>query len=201
MNLVKTGFGFLAFILFIGCANNEMSPASAINDSAAKEDSIFVQQAFEYRSQVLKKFKDTFSFDTNRDYYHLLYYDAWGNGISMRFEKENSAFILRTITLKPSDSLLRHAFYETKITEGEWVFLEDMIDDFNLWESPEAKVRTVPDGHTYFLEVNRKTNEGLLHEFRVRRCPRYDRIEALCNYIHSYQEELVFKYKQLDGVN
>lgn len=165
-------------------------------DSLLRKDSLLMSQAKAFRKRLLVEFNDT-TFSTDKNYYHYLYYSSFDYGVSVRFEKEDTLFFLKIKTLHPQDSSIRLSYYETQISKYEWEFLEYMVDDYDFWYAPELKTRQVLDGHTDFLEANRVEKEMNQHKFIARRGVQYDKIEALCANIYSYQEELVFKYKQM----
>jgi hypothetical protein len=164
-------------------------------DSLLMDDSLLLINAKSLRKKLLVEFNDT-TFSAHKNYYHFLYYSAFGHGVSVRFEKEDTHFFLKVKTLHPPDSSIRHSYYETEITKHEWEFLEYMVDDYGFWYAPDCKSNLVLDGHYSFLQANRIEREVNHRKLIARRGVQYDKMEALCKNIYLYQEDLVLRYRQ-----
>ena len=95
-----------------------------------------------------------------------------------------------------------HLQFYSSMGYGKSVKFEN--NEFNFWTEKEFKVNTdVLDGYAYFLEGNRPEAEKCnkkTYKLVALGSPRYDKIGALCDYILEYEDQLKFKYEQMNKI-
>ena len=163
-------------------------------------DSVVAKQASVSRDTLLKRFEETPIKGLNYKAYHLLFHSSFGHGESIKFEINTYGCFLTVKCLGKGDPSSECLNYKTKIREAEWDQLEAMMYEFDFWTAEPFRVnKDVLDGYTLFLEGNRPEAAGCdkkTYQFVGRGSPRFDKMEALCNYIMEYKEQLVFSYSQ-----
>lgn len=147
------------------------------------------------RKEIAAKFLDTLPSANESDFYHLTYYSAFDEGTVVKFSKKGEHYFLSVKNLNPSESANRLTQYVLEIDKYDWERLEGMMNEFEFWTAEPFKInKGVLDGHYYFLEGSREVNKEQLRYFIARKSAKYDKIEALCDYIIQYQKELLIEH-------
>jgi hypothetical protein len=198
IQLFKSVFFTLAILFLCGCREDKQSnQCKTEENNVAIQDTTLAIDALKYRSELINKFNDTIQNHVDSDFYYLIQYSSFDYGTSVKFERKGGKYFLLVKTLNPKDSATRLTQYLTEIDSVEWDRLEYMVDEFDFWKAKKFKNNKALDGYVCFLEGNRLTKSGKLHQVIGRGSPRYDKMGALCNYIIDYEESLVFQYKQV----
>ncbi|MFM9948857.1 MAG: hypothetical protein ACKV1O_13040 [Saprospiraceae bacterium] len=201
--LVKSIFWSIAFglICLFGCRAKQECPGFNRPEHSDKQvDSVLAKQAAVFRDTLLNRFGETPIKGLNYKAYHLLFYSSHGYGESIKFEINDYGCFLTVKCIKKGDYSPECQNYKTKITEEEWNELNAMIYEFDFWTAePFRKNEDVLDGYILFLEGNKPEAaicDQRTYQFVGRSSPRFDKMEALCEYIREYKEHLVFMYSQ-----
>ncbi|MBK6997596.1 MAG: hypothetical protein IPH31_22900 [Lewinellaceae bacterium] len=132
--------------------------------------------------------------------YHLLFYDAFRNGESIKVEINDYGCFLTVKCVGRGYSNSECLNYKTKITEEDWNILNAMIYEFDFWTAEPFRANMdVLDGYAFLLEGNKPEAavcDQRIYQFVGRSSPRFDKMEALCQCIIEYKEHLVFRYSQ-----
>lgn len=198
---------FISTILF-RCQGNiqENKDCSRFANEVYKEvsDTSLAKGAFDYQKILLERFAETSVKGLNYEAYHLQFYSSHGYGKSVKFENKNSVYSIAVKCRTKDDWLPDCKEYEIGIDKEEWNELECMIYEFNFWTEEDFKTnKDVLDGYVYILEGNRpeaKKCNRKTYKLVARGSPRYDKIGALCSYILEYEDQLKFKYEQLNKI-
>lgn len=175
--------------------NTKISLNTTLQDTILNEKEIKI--VLKQRDEILKDFNEKLSPQKDSNYYHLIYYNAFNEGKTVKFEKKNGSFYMTVKNLIP-DSTVKMSVYSTKISEYEWIQVVYMVENFDFWTEEQFMFNKVLDGHTFYLEVNKISKNGNMNRIVGRGSPRYDKIGALCKYILDHQESLIFQYKQIN---
>ncbi len=201
--LVKSIFCSIAFglICLFGCKAKQECPGFNPPEYSDKQvDTVLAKQAPVLRDTLLKRFEETPIKGLNYKAYHLLFYDAFRYGESIKFEINDYGCFLTVKCIKKGDYLPECLNYKTKIREEDWNQLEEMMYEFDFWTAdPFRKNEGVLDGYAFLLEGNKPEAAVCgkkTYQFVGRSSPRFDKMEALCNCIMEYKEHLVFRYSQ-----
>ena len=209
--LKKSNFIFLVFIFIViaGCQNLSKS-----NDECSKFkneiytehiiDSKMKTEALTTHKSLLRKFNEDSVEELNHESYQMQFYSSHGNGKLIRFEKKNSGGILSVKCNGKVDWQSECKEYQIDIELDEWHVIENMIYEFNFWTSEEFREnKNVLDGYVYFLEGKRPKAEKCnkkIFKLVGRSSPRYDKIAALCENILEYEDQLKFRYEQMNKI-
>jgi hypothetical protein len=198
---------FISTFLF-RCQGNvqENRDCSRFENEVYKEvsDTSLAKRVFNYQKTLLERFAETSVKGLNYEAYHLLFYSSRGYGKSVKFEKKNNFYSISVKCRTKDDGLPDCKEFEIEIDKEEWTELEGMIYEFNFWTVEDFKPnREVLDGYVYILEGNRpealKCNRKT-YKLVARSSPRHDKIGALCDYILEYEDQLKFKYEQMNKI-
>lgn len=167
-------------------------------------DTSLVKGVFDYQKNLLERFGEKSVKGLNYEAYHLQFYSSHGYGKSMKFENKNSTYSITVKCRTKEDWLPDCKEYEIEINREEWDEIERMIYEFNFWTEEDFKTnKDVLDGYAYILEGNRpeaKKCNRKTYKLVARGSPRYDKIGALCSYILEYEDQLKFKYEQMNKI-
>ena len=209
--LIRLEYYSLIFILIflLSCQENvqENIDCSKFADEIYEKevsDTSLVRKVFDYQKFLLEKFGETSVKGLNYEAYHLQLHSSHGHGKSVKFEKKNNGCSI-TVKCKTKGEWLQDCKeYAIGIEREEWDELEKMIYEFNFWTEEDFKTNeNVLDGFTYLLEGNRpeaKKCNKKTYKLIARGSPMYDKIGALCEYIFEYEDQLKFRYEQLNKI-
>ena len=167
-------------------------------------DTSLTREALNYQKKLLERFGETSVNGLNYEAYYLQFYSTHGYGKSVKFEKKNGGCLI-TVKCKTKEEWLPDCKeYQIGIDIEEWTELERMIYEFNFWTEEHVKTdKDVLDGYVFLLEGNRPEAEKCdkkTYKLVARGSPRYDKIGALCDYILAYEDQLKFKYEQMNKI-
>lgn len=208
---LKYYYLFFLLLFLITCQENVQKDENC--SKFAKEiykdevfDSSLFKSAVDYQNILLKRFDENSVKGLNFEAYHLQFYSSHGYGKSVKFENEYGIYSIavkcRTTEYWLPDSDCKE--YQIEIDSAEWNELEKMVYEFDFWTVKNFKTnKDVLDGYVYLLEGNRPQAEKCnkkTYKLVARSSPRFDKMGALCDYILEYEEQLKFKYEQLNKI-
>lgn len=205
-----TYFGLILFPIFLISCQNKSQGKKGCAKYASEEyleettDTSMINEAVEYHSFLLERFGESSVKELNHEAYHLQFYSSNGYGQSVKFEKKVEGCSISVKCISKKDWFEECKEYQIGIDEHEWNELEKMIYEFNFWTAEDFRAnKDVLDGYAFFLEGNRPEAENCnkkSYKLVGRGSPRYDRMEALCENILSYEDQLRFRYEQLHKI-
>lgn len=207
----KLYYVFLVFILIVllSCQRDSKEKNECLKyideKYTEKIDSTMQVEAHKFHEYLLKKFGENSIKEMNYEAYHLQFYSSHGYGESVKFENKNGSYSLSVKCEGKKEWSPECKSYQISINADEWGELEKMIYEFNFWTAEDFRVnKDILDGYAFFLEGNRPEAEKCnkkTYKLVGRGSPRYDKMEALCYNILEYEEQLKFKYEQMNKIN
>lgn len=203
-------FGLILIsILIISCQSKfqeKESCSTYANENYPKltPDTSLIKEAFEYQEILLERFGESSVKGLNHEAYHLQFYSSHGYGKSVKFEKKVRGCTISVKCKSKKEWYEDCKEYQIEIDEDEWDELEKMIYEFNFWTAEDFRANQgVLDGYALFLAGNRPQAEKCnkkTYKLVGRGSPRYDKMEALCDNILEYEEQIKFRYEQLNKI-
>ncbi len=199
-------FGLMLMsILTIGCQSKSQEKEGCskyVNEIYVEQttDTSLKKQACEYQKFLLERFGESSVKGLNHEAYHLQFFSSHGYGKSVKFERKAGACTISVKCISKKEWLEDCKEYQIRIDEDEWNELEKMIYEFNFWTAEDFRVnKDVLDGYAFLLEGNRpaaKKCNKKSYKLVGRGSPRYDKMEALCDNILAYEDQIKFRYEQ-----
>lgn len=205
-----TYFGLILFSIFvISCQSKSEEKVECLKYSNEEYlevtvDTSMIREAFEYQEILLERFRENSVKELNYEAYHLQFYSSHGYGQSVKFERKVEGCLISVKCKSKKEWFEECKEYQVKIDEEEWEEFEKMIYEFNFWTAEDFRTnRDVLDGYAFFLEGNRpeaKKCNKKPYKLVGRGSPRYDKMEALCENILAYEDQIKFRYEQLKKI-
>lgn len=203
-------FGLILFSIFvISCQSKSQEKEECTKYESEeyleeKKDTSMIRGAFEYQEILLDRFGECSVKGLNYEAYHLQFYSSHGYGQSVKFEKKVGGYSISVKCKSKKEWFEECKEYQIGIDEDEWNELEKMIYEFNFWTAENFREnRDVLDGFAFILEGNRpeaKMCNKKSYKLVGRGSPRYDKMEALCENILAYEDQIKFRYEQLNKI-
>ena len=169
-----------------------------------KTDTALVVEANKNYKYLLTRFDENPIEGLNHEAYRLLFYSSFAYGKIIKFEKGNNSWSLSVKCHNYNDAAEECKEYQIGIDKEEWDEFEKMVYEFNFWTAEDFRAtKNVLDGYVFFLEGNRpeaKKCKKKTYKLVGRGSPRYDRMDALCHNILAYENQIKFRYEQLNKI-
>jgi hypothetical protein len=203
-------FGLILMsILIISCQSKSQEKEGCskyVNENYLEQttDTSLKKEAFEYQEILLERFGESSVKGLNYEAYHLQFYSSHGYGKSVKFERKVGGCSISVKCISKKEWFEECKEYQIGIDEDEWNELVKIIYEFNFWTAEDFRGnKDVLDGYAFFLAGNRPEAEKCnkkSYKLVGRGSPRYDKMEALCENILEYEDQIKFKYEQLDEI-
>lgn len=204
-DIKKPFFLLFLFVCLLCCRRNTPENEACLKYAEEiyaeeKTDTALVRDAHEEHEYLLKKFGESSLKGLHYDAYQLLFFSSFGHGKSVRFEKKDGRYFLRSTCIASETKYRDCKNFQTEIREDHWLVLENMMYEFDFWTTQDIRAnKGAMHGYVFILEgirpdagmCNKKT-----YRLVVRGSPRYDKIGVLCNAMLDYEEEVEFDYEQ-----
>ena len=197
------------FLIFVGICliscHGEIQKKEKYGEETIAErkiDTVLEKEAFRYQKVLLGRFGESSVKELDHEAYQLQFYSSHGFGKSIKFEKKQDSCLISVKCIVKKDWFPDCEEYKVETNLDEWNELEKMIYEFNFWTIDAFRVnKNVLDGAVYFLEGNRpKAKNVKTYKLIGRGSPKYDKMGALCDYIIELEDQLKFKYKQINKI-
>lgn len=205
-----TYFGLILYSIFLISCQSKSHEKEGCSKYLSEEyfeettDTSMIKEAFEYQEILLERFGESSVKELNHEAYHLQFYSSHGYGQSVKFERKVGGCSISVKCKSKKEWFEECKEYQIGIDEDEWNELEKMIYEFNFWTAEDFRTnKNVLDGYAFFLEGNRPEAENCnkkSYKLVGRGSPRYDKMEALCENIFAYEDQLKFRYEQLNKI-
>ena len=200
------GLIFILIILF-SCQeteNEECLKYEKENYTQEIIDTSLINGLSEYNLRTTKSFNENSIKGLKYEAYQFQFYSSHGFGRLIRFDKKIGGCSIRVKCKNKEGWDLDCKEYYIGIGEENWNELEKMIYEFNFWTAENYRGNNnVLDGYIYFLEGNRPDAEKCnkkTYKLVGRGSPKFDKIEALCENILKYEEQLKSEFERLNKI-